>query len=268
MKKTMETIMNDYPDIADIARQLTTEYMGRTVFYEETVTSTNDIAKQTALNGECNGALFICKNQVNGRGRRGRHWISQDGGLCMSIVIYPKAAVEFFPRYSVGAAVAVCLALRSFGAKAQIKWPNDIYIMGKKVCGMLCESSFVGDGNNFIVCGIGVNVCGAVDSQIDSIATSLQMQGISAKREDVCAAVLNEAEKTFALCDSASGYEQLLKEYELMSAVIGKNVVIATQSAQVRGIAEGLDMLGRICIKMQNGDRLLFDSGDVSLRVD
>ena len=125
----------------------------------DTVTSTNDILKEKARAGAPAGTVAVAKRQTAGRGRMGRSFFSEDGGLYFSLLLRPAGKAEDVLAITAKAAVAVALAVEKHtGKAAEIKWVNDIYQGGKKVCGILAEGQATGHGMDYVVLGIGVNL--------------------------------------------------------------------------------------------------------------
>lgn len=251
-------------NISQIESNLTTKVLGRSIKYADTTESTNTLAKQFADSGEKDGTLIICGTQTNGRGRRGRSWQADESTLCMSVILRPDVSSQLLPRFTIACAVAVNAMLRKLGIESLIKWPNDIHINGKKLCGILFDGSFLGNECQYIICGIGINVTDVSDNEeIKKIATSIVDEThIKYSREEICALTLNELENVFSLC-AGSDFDKVMTEYCKYSAVLGKKVIIKS-STEITGIVTGFDDLGRIEILSNNG-KYLIDSADVSL---
>lgn len=130
--------------------------IGHRVIYLREVDSTNDYARSIAPHAE-EGTVVVADVQRRGRGRKGRSWVSSKGGLWMSVVLRPRVPHSEVPKLVFVGALAVTDALRAYGVEGRIKWPNDVLIGGKKVCGILSEGSFLEEVNHVIL-GIGVNV--------------------------------------------------------------------------------------------------------------
>ena len=145
----------------DRKRSAQSRLEGRVIKYFETLESTNVTAKEFAEKGAPEGTVIQAGQQFAGRGRLGRVWKSQAGkGLWFSLILYPKTAAEFCPQVTLLAAVAVVEALKKVaGVQGRIKWPNDIMLDGKKICGILAEMALAADGSiEYAVVGIGINI--------------------------------------------------------------------------------------------------------------
>ena len=142
---------------ADISRNLKTDFIGQKVIAYPSLTSTNDIAKREAKKGAREGTVVVAEEQTAGRGRLKRAWLSPKGSIALSIILHPTPAQLPSLIMLASLAVAHCIEKVS-GLKAQIKWPNDVLINGKKVCGILIESDVRGSAVDYAVIGIGLNV--------------------------------------------------------------------------------------------------------------
>ena len=270
------------PNVEKITENLKTEKLGRYIVSVEETDSTNSLAKDLAKVGHEHGTLIICARQTKGRGRCGRAWQSDStGSLCMSVILRPKCKAELISRYIPAIAVGVVRALYNMGVSARIKWPNDILVNGKKLCGILTESAFCGDVCSYVICGIGVNVNNHFERTDDMYLTEADPAGISdyrltaisirdvlgkdTEREYVAAILLNEIEAALSCCDSDDAYRELLEEYAEYSCVLGHNAVLHNGTTCINGFADRLDDMGRIVMITDNGE-ICVDVGDLSLR--
>ena len=150
------------PDILtfeEIKEFLSTQYIGKNIIYYDSIGSTNSIAKKLAESGEEHGTVIISEEQTTGRGRLGRNWISPKyKGIWMSIILRPNIVTENISQITLIGAAAVQKAIMKMGIKTSIKWPNDIVLNSRKVCGILTEMSGEIDHINYLVMGIGINV--------------------------------------------------------------------------------------------------------------
>lgn len=136
-----------------------TKLLGNTVYYFKEAGSTNDIAKELAEDGAPEGSIVIAEKQIKGRGKQNRVWFSPKGGLWLSLILRPKWKVNEISKSTLIAAVSVCEAIQKITRLyPQIKWPNDVYISGKKVAGILSEVSIKNESVHYLILGIGINV--------------------------------------------------------------------------------------------------------------
>ena len=131
--------------------------LARKVDFHEEIGSTQQRARELAHAGASHGTLVISRVQIGGRGRLGRRWGSPSGGLWISLILRPRIPATRAPLITQAAAVGVAKALRTLGVEARIKWPNDVLVSGRKICGILAESGLERSRLNFIVLGVGVN---------------------------------------------------------------------------------------------------------------
>lgn len=244
-------------------------FLGDRIYYYSTIDSTNTQAKKLAQQGAPHGALVIADEQTGGKGRMGRAWLSPGGtGIWVSVILKPQLMPFDAPKLTILTAVAVAEAIRDkTGILAEIKWPNDILIEGKKVCGILTEMSAEVDAVNFVVIGIGINVNNDFfPEEIRNKAISLKMAGgEKVNRTDVIAGFLERLEYHYNVSMS-QGFEPVFEKWRKLCLNLGKPVEIVAGSRVITGIALNIDEQGALMIKKNNGgiERVL--SGEVSLK--
>ncbi len=234
--------------------------------YYDCVDSTNRLAKERAEQGAPEGLCIISNAQTAGRGRLGRSFSSPaDTGLYMSLVLRPLLPAQKVLSVTTAAAVAVCRAIeRVSDRKAQIKWVNDVYCDGKKVCGILTEAGFQGDKLRYAVLGIGINVCdpvGGFPDEIADIAASVFGKG-AGDRDALAKAVLD------AFCEEYAhlAQERYVAEYRARSCLVGKPVTVKAPDGDREATALGVDEQCRLLVRYTNGGEDALSSGDVSIR--
>ncbi|MBE5744762.1 MAG: biotin--[acetyl-CoA-carboxylase] ligase [Clostridiales bacterium] len=220
----------------------------------EELPSTNDYAKERRALGE--DCVVIARKQSGGRGTKGRSFVSTEGGLYMSKLTFyedlpAKRAFEIMQT----AATAVCETLRAFGVYPTIKWPNDILVNGKKICGILIENTFSGENVRASIVGIGLNVCNVLPQELRAIATTLQTEtGKEIAVGDVEKILLDKlAEKG------------IWKNYAKYVGFIGERVLLLCGERQIEAIMLGVDEEGNLMAKTAAGEER-FSSAEVSLR--
>jgi len=189
-------------DPKKIKNKLHTDFIGQEIYHFAEVTSTNDVAKELAIKGAKEGTIVIAETQSRGRGRRGRKWISPEGGIWFSIILRLKIDPEDIFRLTLMAAAVVAKVINDmFTLKAEVKWPNDVMIGGKKVCGVLTEMVTKGGIVDFVVVGVGINANIDVDSfsePLRKFLTSLKEElKEDIDRERLLRALLEELEKRY-----------------------------------------------------------------------
>jgi len=236
------------------------------IIYGET-DSTNLRAKEVAANAP-EGTVIIAHSQTAGRGRLGRSFFSPDSsGLYMSIILHPDISAEKCIFITTAAAVAVCETLEDIiGCQCGIKWVNDIFIDGKKVCGILTESIFSGEKITAAILGIGINIYEPADGfppELKDIA------GAAAKRKEpdlhnlTAAGIIRRFMKYYKAKDTSL----YLDSYRKRNFVCGKKVYLVKASGEKMPIfVEGIDNNCRLIVRHENGDCDCISSGEISLR--
>lgn len=249
-----------------------TEWIGKKRYHYELLDSTNKKAKELAESGCSHGTLITADGQEAGVGRRGRSWSSESGqGIYMSIVLRPQLPTENASMLTLVAAMAVSKAIyaivRDCGIFPFIKWPNDIVIHGKKVCGILTEMSTKNGEIDYIIVGIGINVHNRHFAEdIAHMATSVELEtGYEVAREVLATLVLQEFEKYYAIFMQEQDLSLLQEEYQKMSANKGRKVTVLDPAGDYEGTARGITSKGELIVDTPAGQRLV-SSGEVSVR--
>ncbi len=251
----------------EVAPWLKTETLGRVLIHHKTVDSTNIVAKALARDGYPEGTLVTAEHQTAGRGRSGRSWTSQEGGaIQMSLVLRPQAPPAKAPSITQIGAASVALVLEALGLSPRIKWPNDVLLSGKKVCGILTEMSCELDHIHFIVVGMGVNVgWSSVPEEISQVATSLIDEGVkSPDRARLTAEIMNSFEPLYLsfLAGDSSPYLEVCRR---LSWLKGKEISFSQNGETVKGVAGDIDDQGRLEIYYRDGSRDHLLSGEVHI---
>jgi BirA family transcriptional regulator, biotin operon repressor / biotin---[acetyl-CoA-carboxylase] ligase len=251
----------------EIERHLAARYMGRKITYQETVDSTNLVAFRLALGGEPEGSAVVAESQNMGRGRLGRVWFSPYGkNLCLSVILRPQVHPSRIYPITFLSSLAVYDTVRALGAEPTLKWPNDVLIKGKKVCGTLIELSTEAEMVRFVVVGIGLNINvkqGELSEEIRGKATSLSMETKKVfERPAVCGMLLSNLEKYYEVFKEKSESE-ICRIWEERADIRGKFLEIVQMGEVHRGISEGIDKDGAILINEEGTVRKII-AGDVS----
>ncbi len=249
---------------ASITKGLTTRLIGQNVICYARLTSTMDAARQAARQGAPEGTIVIANEQTNGRGRLKRVWLSSNGCIAMSLILRPQLAQV--PSLIMAASLAVMHTIESVtGLKSEIKWPNDIMIRGRKVCGILIENDLQGKRVNHSIIGIGINVNLRLADflEIQSIATSLSDElGKDVSRLSIVRALLFELERLYLESTAESVYE----EWRDNLITLGKRVRVTADKTFYEGIAEAVDRDGSLQLRVLDGSLVRMVAGDVTLR--
>ncbi|MEG1887522.1 MAG: biotin--[acetyl-CoA-carboxylase] ligase, partial [Oscillospiraceae bacterium] len=236
----------------------------------KSVVSTNSIAKERASQNEAEGLVILAENQTAGKGRMGRSFYSPaSSGIYMSILLRPKPPMVEAIKLTTAAAVAVSRAIEKLSdKKPQIKWVNDIYIGGKKVCGILTEGAVSMESGDleYAVLGIGINVFDPQDgfpNEIENIANSVFGKKRASLRNELVAETLNQFIKIY----SDIGNDDYYNEYKKRSFVIGKEINVIkgklSDTATVLDIDEGC----RLKVRFSDGCEQYLSSGEISIRM-
>lgn len=257
--------------------RINTKIIGCEIISFDVIDSTNSHAKRMGTDNVIEGMVIVAGQQRCGRGRLGREWMSPpDTGLYMSIILKPSLQLEEIQLITLMASVAVARAIeKTVNQKPGIKWPNDILLGGKKVCGILSEMVSSNEGMEYIVVGIGINVSAessdfpeALADKATSLAAYVNEQGLSLSgdsKDKLFESVLEEMDKLYMLLLSV-GCDGILSEWKHYSATLGNEIVIKSENEEISGVAEGITVDGRLTVLLKNGTRLNIHSGEVSIR--
>jgi BirA family biotin operon repressor/biotin-[acetyl-CoA-carboxylase] ligase len=258
-----------YPEL--VAHRLGTSLVARTIVYAPEIDSTNRAAKDQALQGAREGTMVVAEHQRRGRGRLDRRWTAPPGsGILCSLIFYPDLPVASAFRMTMLASVAVARTISAVcGLDAGIKWPNDVYVNGRKVCGVLTECLADHDRMRYCVIGIGINVLGGFDDhpQLAGIATSLSAEaGHAVSRLGVLRGMLRDIDTEYARFSRTQG-RHLLDIWERFSLVRDREVTLhAPGEPPLRGIARGITADGHLLLRDEQGLEHTVLCGDISLR--
>lgn len=261
----------DLLNFEEINPYLTTKFIGKDLFYFDSIDSTNSKAKILANNGAAEGTVVISEEQLNGRGRLGRNWSSPKySGIWMSIILRPNLQPADVPVITQVAAAAVCKSMREINVETYIKWPNDIILNNKKLCGILTEMSCEIDKVNYVVVGIGVNVNQKEDDiphEIKDVATSIKIQsGKTVSRKELTARILNNFEELYEDININNNLKASIEICRKYSILIGKEIRIIRVGKETIAKAINLSDSGRLIVEYEDGKIDEIISGEVSVR--
>jgi BirA family biotin operon repressor/biotin-[acetyl-CoA-carboxylase] ligase len=244
----------------EIKRNLHTKRFGKRVFYYNKTESTNNLAKELARTGLSEGVVVIASEQTGGRGRLDRTWESPEGGIFLSIVLRPQTDMSNITKLTLLSGLAVVKAIRLlYNLDVLLKWPNDIFIEGKKLGGILTEVEGETERVNFIVVGIGINANSSVN--VDVPTTSLKNE----IRKDVhltnlIQKILEQMEALYL--DYSSDSSKFLEEYKQYSNMLGKEVKVVQPRKTIMGKAVDIDGDGALILRLVDGSYESIVSGD------
>lgn len=265
----------DVFSLSEIASRLQTRWAGRTLYFFESTGSTNPDAKRFAEEGAPHGTIVVADRQTAGRGRRGRSWASPPGkSIYFTIVVRPEFAPDKASMITLVMALSVAQAIEEVtGLPAQIKWPNDIVVHKKKVCGILTEMSMTPemDEIQFVVAGVGVNTNHngqeEFPEEIRKTATSLKIEsGRQIDRAGLLERILARFEENYDCFEKRQDLSVLRKDYQAHLINMDAQVLVLDPAGEYTGISRGISQTGELIVERENGERVLVYAGEVSVR--
>jgi len=253
----------------EVIQNLNTEFLGKRVYYFDTIDTTQNFAMKIASKSNENGTVVISKKQTGGRGRMKRKWKSPAGGIWMSIIIHPKFDVSYATLVPIATSLALCIAIEKIlKIKPELKWPNDVTLKGKKIAGVLIDTSIVSNEIENMVLGIGINFKIKPHELTNAIKKTPNFYGVATlvkKNENALPLVqqfLYELENIFQLINS--GHIKKIKNgWTKRSSTIGRSVSIITNEGNLNGKAVKIDSDGALIIsKGKKIERILV--GDIT----
>ena len=260
---------------------LYTRIVGRRVLYFQSLTSTMDEATRQAEDDAMDGTVILAEQQTAGRGRFQKSWVSPAGNLYLSIVVRPS--IQALPYLSIISGVAAARAIRkTTGIRPTIKWPNDVRIGGKKVCGILVENSIEGDSVRYSIVGFGVNVSfdPSTIPELANTATNLNVEaGVEVERQVLLRHLLQEMDSLYlplrgggttpppkvgTLTAERNSLERARDEWRSLLETLGMQVEVRWQEEVYRGYAEDVDEFGNLVLRQGDGTLATLPAGEVT----
>jgi BirA family transcriptional regulator, biotin operon repressor / biotin---[acetyl-CoA-carboxylase] ligase len=259
-------------NIDKFQEDLRTRRLGKTILFKREVDSTNMWAKELARLGAEEGTVAVAETQTSGRGRLSREWFSPRGGLWFSVILRPQLRITEALKLMFVAGLVVAETLHeTYGLHVETKWPNDVLVNGKKICGILTEMSTTGEVVTFIVVGIGINanivVKKDLPTEVGKSATSLENElGHKVLLGELLRKVLEAFETEYGLFVSGQ-YSSLLDKWKSYAKFLGRMVRVTDENESFAGLALDVDHDGALMMKREDGtiERIL--AGDVSVQV-
>ena len=260
--------LNSYKNILtkkEVSKGLQTRQFGRKLLHFFEVTSTNRIAHQIASQFEgTHGTVVVAESQTGGKGRMGRRWFSPRGGLWFSLILQPTISPSNVHRLTHIAGIAVAKTIQRYGINARIKWPNDVLIRGKKVCGILTEVNTKPDSVVNVVIGIGINAninISTLPDELQNGAISLMEElGERIDRTHLFRETLLELEETYRRFEKDAPH--IMDEWKNLSDTIGREVIIQSPSERIEGKAIGISASGALIVRTHNATIKRVFAGD------
>lgn len=279
-------LLEDTSDVLngnELSLGLETKLLGRDIIYFDSIDSTNTYAKKIASEGCYEGTVVIADRQTAGRGRLGRQWDSRGGkGIWMSVVLRPHIPLADIQIITLAASIAVVDAIKeATGLDTGIKWPNDVVLDGKKVCGILTEVGSEIDCINYLVLGIGINV----NHQAEDFSEELRNTAISLKRyadekgsfpgslkyegmfnrSGIIKKILFELERNYSKINRGL-ISEVLEDWKKRSVTLGREVMFTTRNSDYTGRAVDITDDGRLVVQCSDGITREILSGEVKIR--
>ncbi len=246
-----------------ILRELSPEWAERVIFLEE-CGSTNDEARRLGQKGVGDRAVILTERQTAGRGRRGQAWACPPGeGLAFSLIVRPSEVAGLWSRAALAAGLAVAEALEGFGVAAGMKWPNDVWVGGRKISGILVEAEVEA---GFLVVGVGVNInVSDFPSDLAHPATSLLLEGgARVSREEVLISCLGRLD--LRLAQISEGFHDLLARWSDRCVLTGREVRLEAGGVTKCGTVEGVSPRGELLLRTATGLEVISQASEIRLR--
>ena len=229
--------------------------------------STNRVAKELASQGACEWTCVLADKQTGGRGRMGRNFFSPEGNLYMSIILHPTLRSESILLITTAAAVAVYDAIKEqFGVHPDIKWVNDLYLQGRKICGILAEAVFSGDRLDSVILGIGVNVSKPseeIPADIKNIYGYISKTAEDGAVDRLCISITEKFKGYYTNLES----KPHLEKYRNQLAFCGKEIIVLQNGKETPATALGIDDNFRLLVKYKDGTKGALSFGEVSIKL-
>ena len=249
---------------------LHTKYIGREVICHDSVDSTNLEIKRLGFMGASHGCMVVADMQTAGIGRRGRSWSTSPGEMIsMSILLRPNIDTSQASMITLVMAVSVAEALEAVcSVKTAIKWPNDILISGRKICGILTEMTLVEKKIDQIVMGVGINVNNSeFPDEIKMTATSLLNEtGQSFSRDEIIASIAERFENNYDDFLTRGNLSGILEPYQSRLVNRNEKVRVLEPSGEFQGISSGINEKGELLVTKEDGELINVYAGEVSVR--
>ena len=249
----------------EIKRGLRARSFGGRIEYYQEVGSTNDVARELAIQGTPEGTVVVAETQSMGRGRMGREWFSPKGGIWLSVVLRPRVSPDKVSKLALMFGVVATKTLLLEGVECGLKWPNDVLVDDKKVCGILTEIDAELDVVNYVIIGVGINVNNdpmEFPPEFRDAATTLKAElGREVPRAPIVRRFLEELERAYRLFSSGES-STMLEEWRSLSGTLGRNVRIVTHSRTFEGTATNIDDDGALLLRLKDEKLERVLSGD------
>lgn len=260
----------DVLSLSELKSRIHNTWAGECIYFYEETGSTNIDAKKLAEEGAAHGTVVIADKQNAGRGRRGRSWESPAGkDLYFTILLRPDFAPDRAAALTLVMALSVAQAVRKYcGLEAEIKWPNDVVVNGRKICGILTEMNVETDYIQYVVTGAGINVnLEEMPEIIRETATSLLIEGgRRVNRAALLETVLERYEENYNKYREHTDMGSMLEDYNSFLVNRNKQVKVLDPKGEWEGTARGINSAGELLVERENGEIAEVYAGEVSVR--
>jgi len=263
MSKGYRFSRSDVPIHEEILGTLDTRVVGRNIYHFETLPSTNLFARELIAKKTREGTVVVSDIQTEGRGRKSRVWFSPEGGLWFSVILYPNISPQRGMMLTMATSVSVAQGIREItGLNPVIRWPNDLLIGGRKVCGVLTELDAKKDKINFAVIGVGINVNNELERSLHGKATTLSKEfGSKVSTAKLLRSILKNLDMNYIRL-SEGDHDFIRRQWVSMSDIINKEIRVIDDDSTIQGMVSRVDEDGCLVLETKKGVfRVL--SGDV-----
>ncbi len=253
-----------------VEKGLKTSFVGRNIYYYQSIDSTSSLAKRLAQEGAPEGSLVIAEEQFGGRGRRGRRWISPKGAsILATVILRPDILPHEVPRLTILGALSIADSIRQVtGMESELRWPNEVLLNNKRVGGILTEFDAELDKVNSAMIGMGINVNfdPAEFPELANETTSLSVEvGGKVSRVELLQVLLEQIEDNYNLLRGGN-FHQIVGRWNSHCWGLGKRVQVISGDTRKIGILRGTDDSGCLVMTTEGGEARIAMSGDISVK--
>ena len=240
----------DIPLSEEVLFELNTNIVGKNVHYFRSLESTNLFAKELIKKNAEEGTIVVADIQTKGRGRKDRSWFSPEGGLWFSVILYPNIPTQYAMLITMATSISIVQAIKELtGLSAVIKWPNDLLLEGKKICGILTELDAELDRINYSVVGVGINVNNVLEDELCNKANSIfNIYNSKISRVDLLRLIIKYLDVTYAKLIS-NDYNYIRELWFENTDIIGRNVRLKLEKYEIEGIVIDIDDTGALILE-------------------
>jgi BirA family transcriptional regulator, biotin operon repressor / biotin---[acetyl-CoA-carboxylase] ligase len=252
-----------YP--AEITEGLGTKFIGRKVYYYDHLPSTMDAAMELCAQGAAEGTVVVAEYQTKGRGRLGRSWVSTKyKGIYLTFILKPDMPASQIPVLTLMTAVSICEGIKECaGVSAQIKWPNDILVNGRKLGGILTELKGEIDAANFVIIGFGLNVNNSREELVPGAVSLKEEKKEDINRLELLKEILRRIEENYGIF-AKKGSAVILDKWRGYNVTLGRRIKLACRKEHLEGLALDIDSDGGILVRRDSGIVEKFMAGDIA----